>query len=32
MRINKDKSSTREASFKADKNVDSEFDGIEVNL
>jgi hypothetical protein len=29
MRINKDKSSTREASFKADKNIDSELDDIE---
>jgi hypothetical protein len=29
MRINKDKSSTREASFKADKNTDSELDDIE---
>jgi hypothetical protein len=29
MRINKDKSSTREASFKADKNNDSELDDIE---
>jgi hypothetical protein len=29
MRISKDKSSTREASFKADKNTDSELDDIE---
>jgi hypothetical protein len=29
MRINKDKSSTREASFKEDKNIDSELDDIE---
>jgi hypothetical protein len=29
MRINRDKSSTREASFKEDKNTDSEFDDIE---
>jgi hypothetical protein len=32
MRIKKDKSSTREASFKADKNSDSEFDDIEVKF
>jgi hypothetical protein len=32
MRINKDKSSTREASFKADKNIDSELDDIEANF
>jgi hypothetical protein len=32
MRINKDKSSTREASFKADKNTDSEFDEIEAKF
>jgi hypothetical protein len=32
MRINKDKSSTREASFKADKNTDSEFDDIEAKF
>jgi len=30
MRINKDKSSTREASFKADKNTDSELNDIEI--
>jgi len=29
MKINKDKSSTREASFNADKNTDSELDDIE---
>jgi hypothetical protein len=29
MRINKDKSSTRESSFKADKNINSELDDIE---
>ena len=29
MRISKDKSITREASFKADKNIDSELDDIE---
>jgi hypothetical protein len=29
MRINKDKSITREASFKADKNIDSDLDDIE---
>jgi hypothetical protein len=32
MRINKDKSSTREASFKADKNIDSELDDIEAKF
>jgi hypothetical protein len=32
MRINKDKSSTREASFKADNNPDSEFDEIEAKF
>jgi hypothetical protein len=32
MRINKDKSSTREASFKADKNTDLELDDIEVKF
>jgi hypothetical protein len=32
MRINKDKSSTREASFKADNNADSEFDEIEAKF
>jgi hypothetical protein len=32
MRINKDKSSTREASFKADKNTDSELDDIEAKI
>jgi hypothetical protein len=32
MRINKDKSSTREASFKADNNTDSEFDDIEAKF
>jgi hypothetical protein len=32
MRINKDKSSTREASFKADKNTDSELDDIEAKF
>jgi hypothetical protein len=32
MRINKDKSSTREASFKADNNTDSEFDEIEAKF
>jgi hypothetical protein len=32
MRINKDKSSTREASFKADNNADSEFDEIEEKI
>jgi hypothetical protein len=32
MRINKDKSSTREASFKVDKNVDSELDDIEAKF
>jgi hypothetical protein len=32
MRINKDKSSTREASFKADKNIDLELDDIEANF
>jgi hypothetical protein len=32
MRINKDKSSTREASFKADNNDDSEFDEIEAKF
>jgi hypothetical protein len=32
MRINKDKSITREASFKADKNIDSDLDDIEVKF
>ena len=32
MRISKDKSITREVSFKADKNVDSELDDIEENF
>jgi hypothetical protein len=32
MRINRDKSSTREASFKVDKNTDSEFDDIEAKF
>jgi hypothetical protein len=32
MRISKDKSNTREASFKADKNIDSELDDIEEKL
>jgi hypothetical protein len=32
MRINKDKSSTKEASFKADNNTDSEFDEIEAKF
>jgi hypothetical protein len=32
MRISKDKSITREASFKADKNTDSEFDDIEAKF
>jgi hypothetical protein len=32
MRINKDKSSTREVSFKADNNTDSEFDEIEAKF
>jgi hypothetical protein len=32
MRINKDKSSTREASFKEDKNIDSKFDDIEAKF
>jgi hypothetical protein len=32
MRISKDKSSTREASFKADKNTDSELDDIEAKF
>jgi hypothetical protein len=32
MRINKDKSSTREAYFKADKNIDSELDDIEAKF
>ena len=32
MRINKDKSSTREASFKADKNTDLELDDIEAKF
>jgi hypothetical protein len=32
MRINKDKSCTREASFKADKNIDSELDDIEAKF
>jgi hypothetical protein len=32
MRINKDKSSTREAAFKADKNTDSELDDIEAKF
>jgi hypothetical protein len=32
MRINRDKSSTREASFKEDKNTDSEFDDIEAKF
>jgi hypothetical protein len=32
MRINKDKSSTREASFKVDKNIDSELDDIEAKF
>jgi hypothetical protein len=32
MRINKDKSSTREASFKVDNNADSEFDEIEAKF
>jgi hypothetical protein len=32
MRINKDKSSTREAYFKADKNTDSELDDIEAKF
>jgi hypothetical protein len=32
MRINRDKSSTREASFKADKNTDLEFDDIEAKF
>jgi hypothetical protein len=32
MRINKDKSITREASFKADKNTNSELDDIEAKF
>ena len=32
MRISKDKSTTREASFKADKNIDSEMDVIEAKF
>jgi hypothetical protein len=32
MRINKDKSITREASFKADKNTDSDLDDIEAKF
>jgi hypothetical protein len=32
MRINKDKSNTREASFKVDKNTDSELDDIEARF
>jgi hypothetical protein len=32
MRINKDKSSTRETSFKADKNADSKLDDIEAKF
>jgi hypothetical protein len=32
MRINKDKSSTREASFKVDKNTDSKLDDIEAKF
>jgi hypothetical protein len=32
MRINKDKSGTREASFKVDNNADSEFDEIEAKF
>jgi hypothetical protein len=32
MRISKDKSITREASFKADKNIDSELDDIEAKF
>jgi hypothetical protein len=32
MRINKDKSNTREASFKAEKNTDSELDDIEEKI
>jgi hypothetical protein len=32
MRINKDKSSTKEESFKADKNIDSELDDIETKF
>jgi hypothetical protein len=32
MIINKDKSSTREASFKVDKNIDSELDDIEAKF
>jgi hypothetical protein len=32
MRINKDKSNTREASFKADKNTNSELDDIEAKF
>jgi hypothetical protein len=32
MRINKDKSSTREASFKVDKNIDLELDDIEAKF
>jgi hypothetical protein len=32
MRINKDKSNTREASFKEDKNTDSELDDIEEKI
>ena len=32
MRINKYKSSTRKASFKADKNIDSELDDIEAKF
>ena len=32
MRINRDKSSTREAYFKADKNTDSELDDIETKF
>jgi hypothetical protein len=32
MRINKDKSITREASFKVDKNIDSDLDDIEEKI
>jgi hypothetical protein len=32
MRISKDKSITREASFKADKNTDSKLDDIEAKF
>jgi hypothetical protein len=32
MRIGKDKSITREASYKEDKNIDSELDDIEANF